>query len=57
MHEDLKCDLIQGNTTEALRDKLLESFAKEEDSSDKKKILAMLPTDVGEGYKTIWNNL
>ncbi len=29
LHEDLKCDLIQGKTTEALRDKLLESFAKE----------------------------
>lgn len=35
----------------------LDSFAREEDLSDKKKILAMLPTDVGEGYKTVWNNL
>ena len=26
LHEDLKCDLIQGKTTEALREKLLESF-------------------------------
>lgn len=35
----------------------LHAFAQEEDESDKKKILSMLPTDVGEGYKTIWNNL
>lgn len=35
----------------------VQSFAQAEDESDKKKILSMLPTDVGEGYKTIWNNL
>lgn len=35
----------------------LQSFAKEEDIADRKKILSMLPTDVAEGYKTIWNNL
>ena len=29
LHEDLKCDLIQGKTTEALRDKLLGSFVTE----------------------------
>ena len=29
LHEDLKCDLIQGKTTEALRDKLLRSFVTE----------------------------
>ena len=29
LHEDLKCDLIQGKTTEALREKLLESFVTE----------------------------
>ena len=29
LHEDLKCDLIQGKTTEALRNKLLDSFVTE----------------------------
>lgn len=29
LHEDLKCDLIQGKTTEDLRDKLLGSFVTE----------------------------
>ena len=35
----------------------VEAFSKEEDGSDRRKILSMLPTDVGEAYKTVWNNL
>lgn len=35
----------------------LESFSKEEDTSSRKKILEMLPTDVAAGYKAIWDNL
>lgn len=35
----------------------LQSFSKTTDSSDRRKILEMLPTDVAAGYQRIWNNL
>lgn len=35
----------------------LESFAQETDPNKQRKILAMLPTDVAQGYSEIWKNL
>lgn len=35
----------------------LEAFSKNTDTSDRRKILEMLPTDVAKGYNQIWKNL
>lgn len=35
----------------------VESFAKEEDTAKRKKIIEMLPTDIGLAYQSIWSNI